>query len=618
MDINQILDQAERLHRGGKLQEAGICYRNALSHAPENADALYGLGTIHMQQKQPKEALKYLKLATSLLPNVPEFLINLAMVEETLGQIEQAKKTYLHAAYCGQNNTGFLINICKKLITLGLAKKAFSYLDAISEQTPDIYLWKARAQGNMGNWGAALKLLNILTAQFPKDADLWREHSTAAAHLREFNTAIKSYGNYMNNKQANGKDFLDLADLYLMARLPKDAMTTLQKAFKSGVDNAEAYLIAGKCARLSGDYEATKEYLKLAIDRRPTYGQAWQLFFEIADKSELPELIVQCLALEKDKDCSDWDRTNLALAVGKAYEKIGRYNDAFLAFCRANNDHKALMIQRGFEYRHKDIEAESKKIIGYYPKDANYSLSKNISPKRPIFILGMPRTGTTLVEKILGCLEGVDVGGENEAFESVARQYYWEITKGQKPEPVSLNADQLSEMQAAYWRKTEFSGPVVTDKMPHNFRHVGLITQVFPDAPVIYMTRDPRDVCLSIYCRLFPDVHSYAIDLEQIAHFYAESERLKNHWLKIFPGHVLEVVYQELIENPIEKTQEIAAFCGLNWQPACLDYHKQQAASFTFSELQVRKPINRDGINRWRHYEKQLQPLTYALNKYGL
>jgi hypothetical protein len=153
--------------------------------------------------------------------------------------------------------------------------------------------------------------------------------------------------------------------------------------------------------------------------------------------------------------------------------------------------------------------------------------------------------------------------------------------------------------------------------MPHNFRHIGLITQVFPDAPIIYMSRDPRDVCLSIYCRLFPDVHRYAVDLTWLGHFYGASEQLKKHWLTAFPNRILNVAYEDLIENPIDKTKEMAAFCDLDWRPDCLNFHKNTATSFTFSELQVRKPINREGIGRWRNYEKQLRSLIDALKKNG-
>lgn len=618
MDIDQTLIQAENLHRNGKLSEARAVYQAVLTRDPEQADALYGIGTVLMQQKHYRQAGDYLQKAVSILPDIPEFLFNLALVEEITGARDKAGKTCLHAARCARNDIDFLIRICQKLIDLGRAQQALSCLTATGKETAQIRWSKVRAHGAMGSWGEALKILTTLTGQFPDDAALWREQSRAAGHIRNYDAAIRAYQTYMAKKQPDGQDFLGLADLYLMARRPGDARDILQKSFEAGLDDAEAYLIAGKCARLAGEYPAARENLEKAIARRPVFGQAWQLLFEILDISELAALADQCAALEKDDRCRDKDRITLALAAGQAFDKTGRHNDAFQAFTRANQAQKTLMAQQGIQYQPAETDAEIKKITDCYPKEGDYNFPKVSSPVRPVFILGMPRTGTTLVEKILGQLAGVDTGGENEAMEHIARQYYHQMRQENKPSPGELTTGELAEMAAAYWQRTSCNGSVITDKMPHNFRHIGLICQIFPKAPIIYMTRDPRDVCLSIYCRHFPDVHSYAVDLRQLAHFYACSERLKAHWKALFPDRILEVVYEDLIDNPDEKTREIAAFCGLDWQPECLDFHKMPGTSFTFSELQVRRPVNRDGIGRWHHYEKQLQPLTDALEKYGV
>ncbi len=618
MDIHQILNKAETFHRNGELQAAEVHYRKALKHKPNHADALYGLGTIFLQQNEPERAMKYLQSALSLLPDIPEFLFNLAQVEEKLGKFEKAKKTYLEAAFHARSDTIFLLQICKKMINIGMASQALAYLNETGDETPRVSLWKARAHGALGEWYATLKELDRLIHQFPDNGGLWREHSIAAGHLRDYDTAIKSYIFYMAKKQVDAKDLLGLADLYLMARKPRDAKETIQKVFDRRLDNAEANLIAGKCARLEGDYKTARAHFKAAINHRPTFGDAWNVLSEITENSELAALANQCVKLEKDMHCSDKDQTMLAFAAGRAYEKIEHYSDAFKAFDRAKRIQKKIMIEHGAKYQHSEIEDEYNQIIGYYPVGGNFAISKNISLQRPIFIVGMPRSGTTLIEKILGCLEGVEIGGENEALEFVAQRYYREVAKGKRPMPTSLTADILEEMEAAYWHQTPHEGSIVTDKMPHNFRHVGLVKQIFPDAPVIYMKRDPRDVCLSIYSRPFPKAHSYSVDLDWLAHFYAQSERLKDHWKVVFPDLILEVKYEDLIENPIYKTQEIASFCGLDWNIDCLEFHKKQGTSFTFSELQVRKPINKEGIGRWQHYAKHLQPLMGSLNKYAI
>jgi len=618
VDINQALKRAETYHRGGQLEEAAKSYEAVVRIASDNADAQYGLGTALMQLSRPTEALVHLEMAADLLPTVPEFLFNLALAEKQLGLAERAKASLLRAAFAARGDAYYLLPICKPMIELGLAQQAFSYLDATGDQSPKISLWKARAQGAMGDWGGALKILGTLTVHFPDDAEIWREHSKAAGYLRDFDTAIKSYFVYLDKTEVAPDDYLAFADLYLTAQMPKEAVDYIQRAFDAGVDKAEAHLIAGKCARLDGDYEALKKHLAKAIERRPTFGQAWQLLLEVSDHSELTDLARETSKYAEDDRCTHWDRLLLDLTSGRALEKQGKYTEAFTAFERGNRGHKDLMARRDLAYDSQTLGIEGDKIRGHFPVGGQYAQASARQKKQAIFVLGMPRSGTTLVEKILTCLKGVQAGGENEALEFVTTQYYWDLAQGRCPPPTELRARQLNDMAEAYWRRNAFDGPIITDKMPHNFRHVGLITQMLPDAPILFMKRDPMDVCLSIYCRLFPDAHRYACDLDWLAHFYAESERLKTHWKTVFPDRVLEVVYEELVENPVEKTQEIAKFCGLGWHAGCLDFHKKQGASFTFSEIQVRKPLNKDGIGRWHHYEKQLIPLKMALEKYGV
>jgi hypothetical protein len=184
---------------------------------------------------------------------------------------------------------------------------------------------------------------------------------------------------------------------------------------------------------------------------------------------------------------------------------------------------------------------------------------------------------------------------------------------GRSPLPAGLSADHLAQMQTGYWQRTKGPRRWLTDKMPHNFRHVGLIALAFPHAPIIYLRRDPRDVCLSIYSRPFPDGHRYACDLSAIAHFHRQSERLMAHWQRIMPHRILQVSYEDLVAEPTRVTQEITEFCGVPWQASCLEFHLQTAGSFTFSELQVREPLNSKGVGRWRNYERHLRPMLEGL-----
>ena len=205
------------------------------------------------------------------------------------------------------------------------------------------------------------------------------------------------------------------------------------------------------------------------------------------------------------------------------------------------------------------------------------------------------------------------MGGEADAIEVVASKYYWSLNRDQAKPIRDLDTADWDKLAAEYWQLQTVPKSRVMDKMPLNFRHVGLICAMFPGAPIIYMQRDPRDVALSIYSRYFSDGHYYATELANIAHFIGALQRLMAHWKKAYPDRILELGFEQLVAKPEPETRRLARFCGLEWQPNCLDFHQRDDASYTFSEAQVREPLNTKGIGRWRRYADKFAPFIDAL-----
>ncbi len=615
------LEAAEAHHRNGRLEEAQTQYHAILKIVPDSADAHYGLGTVLVQNGKMDQALSHLEKAVALDPNVPEFLFNLALVEQQLGLISRAAQSLEKAGAAAQNDLYFLIPICKKLVEIRQPHTALHYLQATGSHDPKVMFLIARARAFCGDLERALDDFNQLIQRFPNDMALRREHARAAALIRDYDTAIQSYQAYLKKPDANADDFLGLADLYLTAHKPSLAKDALAQFFKLGGVQADAYLIAAKCARLENNHEALRQNIDKTIELQPTSGQAWHFRMETAEQENLPDIAKSCIRLAADPACSRRDAVRLYLCAGKAYEMIGDYQPAFEALSKGNAHHQNLMAQEGAQYDPNTTAAYHKATLERYPLNAIFP-TNTVPPKpnqtRPLFILGMPRSGTTLVEKMLATWDNIEAGGENEAIEFIAQRYYWDITKKRAALPSALEVSALEKMATQYWARTPSKAEILTDKMPHNFRHIGLICQIFPSAPVLYMKRDPMDVCLSIYSRLFPDGHPYACDLKAIADFYAASDRLLDHWKKLFPDRILEVQYERLVEDPKAVTREIASFCGLQWHKQCLEFHKANSSSFTFSELQVRQPLNKDGLGRWQQYGALLDPLRHALQKAGV
>ena len=246
-----------------------------------------------------------------------------------------------------------------------------------------------------------------------------------------------------------------------------------------------------------------------------------------------------------------------------------------------------------------------------------------IPDPRPIFIVGMPRSGTSLAEQILAAHPAVRGGGERSDLDRIARRIQ-RMTGSRARYPGS--ARELSPEQAAtLGRQYLEQGPEpetgtrrITDKLPTNFLHLGLVALLLPQAHIVHCRRDPRDVALSVYAQQFADGHVWAYALDDIAAFLAAYERLMAHWRAVLPLAVLDLSYEELVRDPEPLCRRLLAFCGLDWDPACLAFHRQRRVVATASNWQVRQPLYRSSAGRWRRYAPHLPELAGSLRRAGV
>jgi hypothetical protein len=295
------------------------------------------------------------------------------------------------------------------------------------------------------------------------------------------------------------------------------------------------------------------------------------------------------------------------MAYARIAEKTGQHTLAFDHYRQANEIEKARILANpkiAFDSSAKTALTAS--FIDEFPS-APTNAATVTDDACPIFIVGMPRTCTTLLERILWGLKGVKPQVRmphlaklchkvNGIINIVMHRQLW------------LELHKIGKICAAiFWPcRILKKGRFLTKKRPYNFRHIDYILTMLSDAPIIHIRRDPRDVYWSIYTRFFSGGHHYSADLQWILQEYELSERLINHFKVIAPDNMLTVDYEALVYQPLVNGIRITDFCGLSWEPTCLDFHKRTAASYTSSELQVRKALNSNGIGRWRRYEAQL------------
>lgn len=303
-------------------------------------------------------------------------------------------------------------------------------------------------------------------------------------------------------------------------------------------------------------------------------------------------------------------RARLLFASARLLDLLHRYDEAFDAASRANR-----LVTARFDATAHDALI-NRIIAEWNPQAVRASPISRHDTDRPVFIVGMPRSGTTLVEQILASHPDVHAGGERGEISRLAADIAG-IDPRRIPavdSPARLTAEFLNRAADAWLRPfTDSSSARLTDKMPLNFIHLGLIARIFPGAHALHCTRDPRDTCLSCFMHMFEGSLPFAYDLRDLARFYRAYRRLMTHWAATLDVPIIDVRYERLIEQPEPNARSIIAAVGLEWHDACLRFHETKRPAYTSSIDQVRQPLYDSSVGRWRQYQQHLAPLIDAL-----
>lgn len=465
----------------------------------------------------------------------------------------------------------------------------------------------ARAFDLLGLFGQAVASYQIALRFMPKSADM---HSRLGELLAEQNRVAEAIANYQAAASCvPGTTLARLNEARILMLEQKFAAASelLRQTVSLDPTCAKAYELLGMIAYNSGRFdEAVTDFRRaIEIDPRQTIS-----YLSLVNAKKITRddaaLLDRMRDMLKDTRLPDPDRILLNFALGKAMDDQREYAEAIQHFDAANRIRTPQIV---FDRKHLSKRVDQ--IIATFNAESLVSRPELASAdRRPIFIIGMPRSGTTLVEQILSSHPAVAAGGELPFW--VQQGAAWER---EDIDPLSLtHAARLTTEYSSILSSVSAEAARVTDKMPFNYFRAGLLSMLYPHAAIIHCQRHPVDVCLSIYTRQFQSPMVFGTDRSNLVFFYRQYERLMEHWRLVLPrDRFLEVPYDALVAEPELGARRLVEFCGLEWDDACLHPERNERVVRTASAWQVRQPINKSGLERWRRYEPWLGELRELL-----
>lgn len=408
-----------------------------------------------------------------------------------------------------------------------------------------------------------------------------------------------------------------LGNLFSLRGDQHKAAACFQRATNREPERAHHWLNLGLSRQATGELATAELAFDRCIALDPGEKDAWlhrsRLRSQSPDSNHVEQL-QRALA-----DCGDdWRREmTLRYTLAKELEDLGRYPESFTELSRGS----------GLRRRHMSHDAalDLEAIETIKQRFSREYLQREVegydSPE-PVFVVGLPRTGTTLVERILGSHGDVFAAGELNDFAEQLSALVAPMKPSDRMEFIRLSAlvdsAALGRNYVASARQKTGSKPRFVDKLPLNFLYCGLIHRALPRAKIVHLQRDPMDTCFAIYKTLFRQAYPFSYDLTELGNYYLAYRRLMAHWHAIMPGAILDVEYEALVTDTEAQTRRLLEFCDLPWQDACLEFHRNTAPSMTASLAQVRQRAYTSSIGRWRCYEQELAPLKALLEAGGL
>ena len=609
--ISEALSIAMRHHNAGRLQAAEQICRQILAVEPDHADALHLLGVVAYQLGKHQVAIEYIGRAIGLKGTNAAFHSNLGAAFKEQGKLEEAIACYRRALELKPDYPEAHNNLGAALRDQGKLDEAIACCRRALELRPN-YL---EAHNNLGAALQGQGKLDEAVACYRRALELKpgcaEAHNNLGRALQDqgkldqavacFRRALELKPDFADAHNNLGTVFKDQGKL-------DEAIACCHRALDLKPDNAKAHNNLGSALEEMGELHAAEDSFRAALRYNPRYALAHHQLAELLG-GKLPEhdLVAQRRLLE-EVVLTDEERLLLHFGLARVLDARGEYAEAAQHLDRGNSLQLAEWRKGGREYDPQEYESFVSRIIGastpdFFERVRGFGLDSQL----PVFVVGLPRSGTTLIEQILASHSQVFGAGEISLARDTAlalggpgNDFIKGFSRLDRQTVARLASQHLGRLRAFSCTALR-----IVDKMPENYLYLGLLASLFPRAKFIHCRRDLCDVAVSCWMTRFREVR-WASDQQHIVTRLQQYQRVMEHWRKVLPVPLLEVDYEETVADLEGVTRKLVDWCGLAWEPACLEFHKAKRPVRTASVVQVRQPVFRTSVGRWKHYEHTL------------
>ena len=636
------LDNATDLLSNNNLNECIEQLEEILSVHPLNLAALSLLLDINIKQNKPENALELIKKLIKLDPNNKEYQEKLIKVYKFLNddQAYQSALIEFHKQFPSITTTRLISNIhiendreeeSDQVIqnffesdkTYGDLYKGIRHVKAgrlrLAEEAYKRVLKKDK------NNIDALRLLGLLAFKtkdydiaeklFLKvlqlDSSFFLAWDNLAKLYRVQNKLLKSIPAFENLIKLDPRNFealVSLGTVYIKLSKYHEGINLYEKSLKIKPENPRVYLSLGHALKTIGERKKSEHAYQNAIKYFPLSGEAyWSLANLKTYEFSKKEIANMELSIEQNIHPNELIQMHFAL--GKAYESNKQFDKSFEHYAEGNWQQR-----KQISYNAEDYKISIDELIDFFEKNNDiYKLKANSKLNDPIFILGLPRSGSTLIEQILASHSLIEGTQELPNILAISRDIKLiNPNKGYPNNLLSLDQSSFADLGQKYIDETKWarsSKPFFIDKMPNNFVHIGLIKLILPRAKIIDARRNPMDACFSCFKQYFAKGQHFTYDLDDIARYYKDYIRLMDYWKRLFPNEIFTINYEDIINNPNDRIEDLLDFCHVDFEENCLNFHQSKRPVKTASSEQVRQPMYKSGLDYWKNYANHLETL---------